>query len=411
MATEVFQRGEHEFLRLAALANPDWQALKDLAQGSLDWTYLREQALLHQLDGVVPWRCIAPELDGFVPELVQEESQGNLAHLDSARGAWVETASAVAERLREHNVTFYYWGFPTPYGLLGMDPDTWPRAGTSLSFTSSPADFDALVAALRSLARVVVMGGIWVSEVRMPNGMVVHADCLAPPEAATDEYSFTYSDGWMHLARPKTVYGVELPILPAEAQIVRRAFEINRAIESPTPLSLGELAHIANLIASTPAFDWDQALELLDQAARHTKAVYDHVAAQTDLETAPQLHRQMRELFLQGSMPRRIVWLWEMVDRIYDVFPAERLAACWELVGEGPLVWRMNAEEVNLRSDVEHFKHVFARVDGWPDDEAALFDLRDRYSIDNRVEDGVLTLPFGTEDIPLQIYKPTASGV
>ena len=52
----TFSAPEREFLRLSAMVEPNWDAMRRIATTALDYGALRHTALLHQLDGVIAWR-------------------------------------------------------------------------------------------------------------------------------------------------------------------------------------------------------------------------------------------------------------------------------------------------------------------------------------------------------------------
>jgi hypothetical protein len=90
MAARVFKGAEHEFLRMAALAQPDWEGIRSLIQEGISWEALEEVGARHQLDGVLSWRLLAPELGGTVPTAAQERRRSRLADLSTMKAPWQE---------------------------------------------------------------------------------------------------------------------------------------------------------------------------------------------------------------------------------------------------------------------------------------------------------------------------------
>jgi hypothetical protein len=120
----MFATPEREFLRLALSSTPDFSAMTAIAKTALDYGKLRQLAGLHQADGLIAWRLIAPELDGTVPNIVRDSCQRHLDHLDGQAGK-LTALGALSERLTGQGVRHAIMGGPMQYAPLGIGH--WPR--------------------------------------------------------------------------------------------------------------------------------------------------------------------------------------------------------------------------------------------------------------------------------------------
>jgi len=147
-----FARPEHEVLRLVAMTDPDWERLRSLLSGGLDWDYMRQAALLHQLDGVLAWRCLDERLADACPEAVREDCEGYQQRLAEMNGDWPAEVEAVLSRLQAYGVRYVVFRGPVTYALYGMG-DAWPRVLNHIDVVTHPDDYEAAASAAESMGR------------------------------------------------------------------------------------------------------------------------------------------------------------------------------------------------------------------------------------------------------------------
>jgi hypothetical protein len=362
----MFNTNEREWLRLALRSQVDWAALRQIARTGLHYGPLRQLSLLHQADGVIAWRLAAPELDGVVPPVVRDACQGYLDYLNGGgfRERWADSARVIAEGLRDRGLAHYYSGSPSYYSAWGMDPGQWPRATTGGCFTALAGDAHEFADILAPLGQVEVLD--WCATAVRSDGQRLWINVA--PVAPTDPGDVTVPASWFERVKATAVYGVELPLLPAEAALILRGSDIAYDVGNLCPLSLGSLAHIAALTGQVRS--WELVDSLLEQQQAEGRD-----------GLTPALHH--------------IVWAWGLAQQAFGTFDTSWLdSGCFDLSWlEG---WKRAAGyslPVRRASALTDFHAAGELVQIYVANlERLLFDLRGREGVAERMEDGVFEL-------------------
>jgi len=265
MAARVFQRDEQEFLRICAMAAPDWAALRGMATGQFNWDYLRTTALAHQLGGVVPWRLLDERMDGVAPNIVRDDCQQYLDYLDGAGAIWRAKAQVALAPLVAAGIPYVDVGSRPCYALLGMDH--WPREWDDIDVYIPSARWYDAQAALGPATPGV--GSYFIFERENPDDLKMEI-LSRPPEF--DRFPEGLS-GWHRLfenARTYTLCGGASPVPEPELWLwvlARRTYDSISCMGAPLPL--WALARLANVTA-LPGFSWEKLLaHMQDWHTRH----------------------------------------------------------------------------------------------------------------------------------------------
>ena len=252
----VFSTPEREFLRLCAMAKPDWPAMIAIARTALSYGELRGLAGLHQLDGVVAWRLLDERMDGVAPNIVRQDCQRYLDHLDGQAGK-LTALGALSERLTEQGVRYAIMGGPMQYAPLGIEH--WPRTWHHFHIY---ADADS------ELALEEIAAGIDAHAVRVDAdwwrcataGIEIELWAVLP-----GELSMPWLDGDFETVATENVLGINLPRLSATRLFLHLARETYGAVfEEATRLPLWGLARLSAW-SDMPDFSWNDALGLLEK--------------------------------------------------------------------------------------------------------------------------------------------------
>lgn len=288
----TFATPEREFLRLAALANPDWTALRHIARTALDYGALRDLALLHQLDGVIAWRLKSPELDGTVPNIVRDDCAGYLAWLHQANQPYCAAVVEVLTRLTEAGVEFAVLGGPWQYAPLGIT-DEWCREWQDIDIHVH-ADDPTVFAQARA-----AVSAHW----RQQWEYWWACDYAPGVRIEMGEHDPTSTTALLDICadtEPRVFAGVAAPVPTAPGRLAMTAIKLwQTAIVAQGRLSLWQLARIAN----EP--DWTACY----------RAIYDAWQSPKDCSRYHSDPGVAQKLY--GERPLHAYWALEVARRVY----------------------------------------------------------------------------------------------
>ena len=257
----TFSTPEREALRLCAMVEPDWSALTQIARTALDYGRLRRLALLHQLDGVVAWRLLDDKLDGVVPNIVREDCQRYLDHLNGYGVAWRADWELLRSALEAAGIEYVQWGGIIPYAEYPLP--SWPRMISDIDL-AAPGDKLAAVREVFGsfgLEKRVAYDGDTDAEVILPGG--TPANCRCAPN--NSEWACRNA-AWVFDGAQDLVYlGAQIRTPSAAALLLQQALDTWSSVHNDAgPLPLHALAYIANLAARLTTTD----MALIERAAK-----------------------------------------------------------------------------------------------------------------------------------------------
>ena len=305
----MFTLPEREFLRLALSATPDFSAMTQIARTALSYGELRQLAGLHQLDGVVAWRLLDERMDGVAPNIVREDCQRYLDHLDGANADYWQQVGYVCNQLREADLRFVVVSGPVQYLPLGMPhfPRRWNDIDICLE--ARPEDFSRVAKLLGDAAATQVEPLYWA--MTLQSGLNV--EITAGHADESDQRGF-----YPLLKAPQEVewQGLTMPIPDGASWVACLACRSWLSVaQLCAPLPLWALARLA-------------AWEPLTTAA----AVGDMLAGYAIPEWPPWPG-------VQGhTSAHRSLWFLEMADSIYGTTFGAQARAQWGLVGVPPVI-------------------------------------------------------------------------
>ncbi len=255
----IFLRPEHEFLRLVAMAAPDWPALVALAPQLEDWGYLRGLAEAHQLGGVLSARLLAGELDGLCQAEVRRDCTERQAALRQQQAGWFrESQGDAISRLEAARVRYVVFRGGHTEAFYGLGED-WARARNHLDILTHPDDYAGACAVAEGMGRdpsvrgwsapwqaVGVLGARWfVNLFTVPPGWeFVDASCL---------WDRRMHDG---ASRGELVGGLAGTVPEPSRHFAALASETLVSLAwNEEALTLAKLARLYNL-TQRPGFDW-----------------------------------------------------------------------------------------------------------------------------------------------------------
>ena len=288
----------------------------------------------------------------------------------------------------------------------GFAPENWPRELDHIDLSVDGREVGLLAKTEAALQPLGLRPETCWPEGRgdptftLPGGLMANITLAYGPDARGDDTSVSPRDVQAEPAvfegvEWHSVYDVELPVMAPEVAICLRGWgiwvPIMVQVPSPAPCPVGELSHIANLIASRGSFDWSATLSFCqDLVARHKR--WDSVMEQWEKDTGGKRHPRMTTL--QASPLAWIAWVWDLVDRVYQCFPKDFKEQVYSLLGgpPDPLFW----EDPGPEDPLETTARTAIRWKSWPGDEAFVFEPRDpvtdipiRGRTAERVADGI----------------------
>ncbi len=351
----TFSTPEREFLRLAAMAQPDWQAMRQIAITALDYGVLRRTALLHQLDGVVAWRLIDERLEGVVPELVRQRSQSYLDWLHAAQYSVWNRFDQCCLKLKEVGIRFAVTSGPIQYAMINIPycPREWRNIHIELE-AKSEADMERAAKLIGGEAFKHFPA--WY-ELTLSDLVIDISSSLKPWETNAPI-------AWDKVSTVKLM-GFEWPVLSPAEWIAYMAYDTWKSYTGEaTRLSIWQLARLENWAVSYP--EW-----LLD--AERVLAGYE--------STTPPGKPELSDV-------ARIAWVLKMAARVYGI----------ELPS-------LPETKPALKSYGHHFRGgrqrevIYHEID-WKDnlsDEALLFDMSE--GIEARQKAGIWGKRRGAEKV------------
>ena len=329
----VFKRAEHEFLRIAAMANPDWGALAALTHepafaagpgGEAGWQYVMNRANEHQLGGVVRWRFLDEHLDGVCPDWVREEARGHLTELDAGADAWKIPASRIIDRLNQSGIPWLLSGSLPCYALYRGLED-WPRQMDDIDIYIPSSLYREAQGALSEF-------GISAYSPLSPYlaSPEIHPDLPSPffLEVLTYPSAYDYSrdairgDAAMFRdIRTISVGGVDLPVPAPPAWVAMLAYRTyGAALEwEGNPLPLAALARIHNIAVCNPPFDWEGLVTLLQHFRAKTERRIEATASA--FRGAPASEEPT--LLRRSCLSLIVLYVLQLADQAYQFVPAE----------------------------------------------------------------------------------------
>ena len=391
---------EREFLRLAALGDPDWATMQVLLSRNFDLQQMIATAGLHQLDGVVAWRLLDERVIGHVPQSIRDYCQDHLGWLNKQRGTWMGLAKQLVEVIAGFDQPWYYWGFPTSYGLYGIDPEQWPRVATGTEFYVWGVTPDELAQALKGIGTIEILAQEGRGLVLVLSGIEHWFLCLSSKWEESHDY-LRADDFWIEQIKEVAVYGVPLQVLPLEAQLLVRGLKIMGALSGGSPLSLGEFAHIANL-AMSDGFDWGLAATFVNRLFEKHETIRTNLPAYVALMTDP-LNEAIGpgpdDLVAIKAWPAmtaiaQILWAWEATDQVFSCFPNGWLTTIREnTIGDTAPVLHADLNDRRARP-----LPVLLKTPVITQTETLLFDLYNRSNVRARLADGIFLCPHSRGD-------------
>ncbi len=265
----VFQKPEHEFLRVATMASPDWDALRSL---SVDWQKLQQLAASHQLEGILAWRLASPEMDGVVGEATRQECRDRLDALARENAWWPGAVQRVVDALKSTSLPLATFRHPVPALLYpGLHPQYWPRSVRHFDpivYTKSPGDVANANAALAPLADGSITPGAELTGTtfRTRDGLPV---TLVIGPGWTGGWSCQEMSIGTEGVTWQSVYGADLPVMAPEASACLRAFATWIDFCGGNPLPIGSTAHLCNLAPQCDRSTYGRVLDHMKRGHEH----------------------------------------------------------------------------------------------------------------------------------------------
>jgi len=382
-AASIFSTPEREFLRVAAIANPDWNLLRELGARVKDWREVWSDGQLH---GVMCWRILDPQMDGIVPEEVREECRGHLEWLEESNRVYHEDCEVFLGRLDSLNIPYVIMGGPPQYAYLGLN--TWPRQWDDLDILFPEAlrvDLGKIVEECNpvSIERSIPEGGYYATTNK---GTRFSIASYMP----VDDYPWFGQTWGEELITTRTrvdFLGIPWWYLSPEMDVVSRSC-ISWWImcDAGARLPLWSLARIANA-AGTEGFAWEKVSATL----RH------------DLEERERLGNLLWEPRLEKSgtithggdlsdtnAPAQVsLWTLDLANRVYSFLPTRVEDLISPYIRREPLIITQEAVRKATRTNTDDWRPYLCEWVHWPGDEAFLFDCALIEGMRERVQAGI----------------------
>jgi hypothetical protein len=339
----MFSTNEREFLRLAALSDPDWMELRRLSLEAMNWGLLQQIAFQHQLGGIVAWRCIDDRLDGICPELVRQASRDHLAYLATRMEPQRDEWQTFLEMLNKLGIPYFLPGGPFQYAPLRLPKGVWPRAwehlnvgipfahgGRTQEISKATGAEDVWPRPSEILWRGQVEGTDVLTILRLPGGAEIEVFNTLP----VDHYPHGEATWDMFSRRVEmTACGLRGWMAPAEVLLADYAKGTWASVfYSSTPLPLWGLARLAN---------WSREADVRALAAllQHDLAV--RLKADNML-LGLSTGKYQANITSTNAVAYTILWILGLARQVYEVFPGvplEDLIAPYPLVTPRPVLW------------------------------------------------------------------------
>ena len=375
----IFSTPEREFLRLSAMAEPDWPAMTRIARTALHYGELRRLALLHQLDGVVAWRLLDERMDGIAPNIVRDDCQRYMDWVDGYNQSYWSAVSSVLTNLDKLGIRYAIQGGPAQYLPLGIThwPRTWDGLQLDLDITENH-----IAAVVQDLNATVKQWGPRHWELLLPNEL--HCDVTAYPTDDDPYYEGATWTPWDRPLRPVSVLGLDCYVADPTIYLAQLAVDtwLNVAIHS-SPLSLWLIARLAAWL-NHPAFD---------------PAALDTLLSTNIAEKRGKM---------RGARPcpaDTILWLLEIANRVYDIplpdvkgiEPHIFTMSVAQYVGPSftvygcidPAAKYARLDRAVLAAVTDYYYTVRHFQWRWPGDEQMIFDHRMDAPFEGRIASGV----------------------
>lgn len=371
-----FSTREREFLRLAALADPDWATMQVLLSAGLDYESLKRDALAHQLDGVVAWRLLDERVAELVPASAREDCQRRLDWLAEYNRIYWEEVQGFCAMLKERDIEHAVQGGPAQYAPLGIDvwPRTWGDADIAVRI-STEAEMQAIADASGAVKVTRWSSDAWL--LHFPGGTRIDLENTLP---WFDGVKTTWKE-WQSPSINVSVFGVEIMIRELAQYVLYMASSTRRSmIHAAARLPLWGLARLANWIAR-PDWSWKEFGRLLN----------DEIVACDQVESEARHLWRPTELAEVSHVAGWALCSLEIADRVYGILPND--------VTLDSLVparrWRASILDVvggPIPEYAEEYVCQFCEWVQYPGDEAFLFDYAEVEGLEARLKAGLWRL-------------------
>jgi hypothetical protein len=353
----VFKRAEHEWLRIAAVVAPDRAKLRTLGRlAGFDWWYLWNTSGLHQLDGVISWRCLDGRVADVVPEDVRERCRGHLEATETRnRRWWASVVAPAVSALEAAGVRWVTSSGLAQYLPLRMSEGIFPRGWD---------DFDVFMPAQchRDACRALEATGFALDYVmnqdlnpvyKAENGMRVEIIGL-PPEHPDLAYWWWHHRPEFYAGRVlREVEGLPVWTPAPEWMVALMAYRTYVSFcRNAAPLPLWGLARL---------WAWRQwAGEAWDEA-EFVRAI--RLAAEVGFEATAHLP--------SVTWGRGILFILDVASRVYGPLVPDELRDMLS----GPFYFLRSTRNRREQAGEGEGAHVLCTIDQWPSDEAVIFDV------------------------------------
>ena len=337
----IFSTNEREFLRLATMSNPDWGELRRLGVESMSWGRLRHMAMLHQLDGLIAWRCIDPEVDGIVPEIFRQDCMKYLTYLEETNSVWVQSTRLFIDLLTKMDIRYMVTGAPAIYPSYGTT--CWPRVFNHLDVLIHPDDVKKATELMVTLdweppdtSFSDLPGKVMLSGIRINVRML-------PLKSGVDHGCTPWNETSVEAAVKSTLLGdIEAMVPRSSDHFASRARSLLLSFAwVPERLTVNKLAEIWHLQRDKD-FDWngmwDAGWSSFDASDNSSStAALDRTTAElTSVLNVPTEKLVGKESGF--SHARYIAWAILQVSRVYDI-PVESVERSMKVLSEGPVLF------------------------------------------------------------------------
>jgi len=367
MAAGVFERAEHEFLRIAAMVEPGWEKLRQLGQDDFDWQYLRETALLHQLDGVIAWRLLDTELNGVVPNTVRDGCRQYSDHLDQQGDLWRDDWGKLRDALENADIEYVQWGGIIPYAEYPLP--MWPRVISDIDIAVPGKQLASMREVLEIFGSIHFPSIEVDATVVLPGGTPVYCRC----DSLDGEWACR-SEAWVfENASDFTYLDIQTRVPSPSALLLQQALDTWSSVHNdagPLPLhALSRQSNLANRVKELAA--------VLDLASDEEDRRLASVRAENPRET------ELDQLWLESEVSafNKATWLMEIADEVYGL-PDEIMVPMRQFEFDETIPFYAFGDRTFERCAWYRWKH-------WPGTESFMFEHRGTCNPEHYVNAGL----------------------
>jgi hypothetical protein len=356
----TFATNEREFLRIAAMAKPDWGELARLCRTAMDYGLLRRTALLHQLDGVVAWRLLDARLDGIVPNIVRDDCQQYLDWCNGWGSRYWDAISPIIEQLDDADITYVFHGGPAIYAVLGIP--NWPRCWLDIDLCIRSSADKETTDFLADLGIDAIHKGPQWHRVGLLEGY--HCDIYGCLRVGTTENYFVDWD--IYAGRQKTDFlGHSWWVSTPLSQLLLEAISAHGEVHwKAFRLPLWSLAFIANVLHEQECC-WEGLAKLIN----------DDLVASSSIALA-----------WEDTGANWVLWVLDVMARVYDTKLPDAITKLMAEQTARLNIWRPGDESKGFSAHSPDTRRVKWR---WPGDESFLFDHQLSEGAEARIKTGL----------------------